>query len=58
MDMLCHAVRMARDQQVQRLATLRQRPHNAFPGEEAVVDEAIGFWGRYEAQKRQRGLDN
>jgi hypothetical protein len=41
------AVNIARNEQVRRLSTLRNRLAEMFPGKDAQINEALGTWADY-----------
>ena len=46
-DIMRYAVRLARDEQIQRLASLRNRLNAKFPGESADIEAALKNWADY-----------
>jgi hypothetical protein len=49
-EMVRHAVRMARDQQVGTVERLRAKLLEDHPGNEGVIDQALLVWARHEAE--------
>lgn len=43
-DILRSAVHLARDQGIQKVATLRLRLNNLWPGRDSEIEQAIAFW--------------
>ncbi len=50
-DILRAALRIARDEQIRRLTTLRSRLESAFPGQQADVRAALLYWAGYHKSK-------
>jgi hypothetical protein len=46
------AVRIARDQQIQKVATLRMRLSGQYDAQ--TIDAALKLWANYEKEKRER----
>lgn len=50
-DMLRAAMNIARNYQVQKVAQLRIKLLDMFPGKDDLVQEALTYWGHYERTK-------
>ena len=48
------AVNMVRNQQIQRLDTLKERLKAAYPGQEDDIKKALVFWANYEVRSYNR----
>lgn len=41
------AVRLAKNEQIKRLSTLRARLLDIYPGKDGAIEEALAAWARY-----------
>lgn len=55
-DILRSAVNLARDQGIQRVATLRLRLNNLWPGRATDIEQAIAFWASSTARRHPGGI--
>ena len=53
---LTSAVTMAEEYQIRSVAVLRRRLAQQFHGADDDIDQALKFWGAYEAIKRRNGV--
>lgn len=50
-QILRSAVTIARNEQIRRLSTLREKLAQKFPGQDEQIREALAAWAKYEAGK-------